>query len=554
MKKLIAVIVLAALVAGAFGWGRPAWRARKERQFTALARAELARGEQRRALLSARQVLSINSNSVPACEVMAALADLSRAPHAIVWRKRIVELDPTLEHRIMLASCALRYEHPPFPITAQTLQDVGAAGKDSALFHIVSAQLALKASKPDQAAQHFEESIRLEPTNQLHKLNLAVVRLQSRDTTKAAAARAQLAALQASPELGDYALRSLALHHLSRREAGRAHDFSALLLRHPRANFDDRLQHMTILHDARRPEFEKYSEELRAFAKTNAVLTFELAARLLALNQAAPALAWLKSLPQSIQNEQPVPLATANAFASLKEWRALEEYLTAQKWKEQEFVRLALLAFAVRNQNDANVSRIHWDNAVRAGSDRPESLALLTQMGAGWRWNVETEALLWQVVKSFPNERWPLDTLLNAYTRDRNSRGLHSVFTTLLERQGTNGTLQNNLASLSLLLNTNTSKAHQLAEGVYRLDPRNASYASTYAWSLHTQGRTQQALGIIEKLSREQLSDPSIAPYYAALLSNSGQNEKAQIFAAASEQAALLPEERALAASARRKQ
>ena len=100
----LTLIVMAAVV----WFGYPTYRAHKEKKFTALATEALAKKDYRQALLSAQQVLSVNTNSLAACLVMAELADLSRSPHAMVWRQRVAEIEPTLSNRVVFAACTLR--------------------------------------------------------------------------------------------------------------------------------------------------------------------------------------------------------------------------------------------------------------------------------------------------------------------------------------------------------------------------------------------------------------------------------------------------------------
>jgi hypothetical protein len=59
---------------------------------------------------------------------------------------------------------------------------------------------------------------------------------------------------------------------------------------------------------------------------------------------------------------------------------------------------------------------------------------------------------------------------------------------------------KNNLATTALLLNAQELKPHELAREVYEKSPNNAAFASTYAFSLYTQKKNQEALQVIEKL------------------------------------------------------
>ena len=553
MKKIV-IIGLLLIALGATWWlGRPAYRAYKEKKFAAQATEALAKDQPRKALLAAQQVLALNTNNLAACRVMADLADLSRSPHAMVWRRRISELQPTLSNRVVFASCALRYEQPPFPIAAQTLQEIGIGASNDVAFHLVSAQLALKQNRIADGEKHLAEAIRLEPTNALHQINLSVVHLESRDAAVAAVAHAQLEQAQSHPLWGAQALRSLAAHHLGRKQFADAERFSTALLRSTNSTFGDRLEHLAILRSGDSPQFAGFVATLQREAATNVFAASDLVTRLTALGAANDAIVWAKSLPVAIRNEPPLPMAVASSYFSVGRWRELEEALNAQNWKERDFIRQALLSYAVRKQNSAEVADAHWRDAVRLAAERPELLGTLAQMAAAWNWTNETEAVLWRAAKDFPKERWPLDSLQGGYSRMRNTRGLYELNAFVLDRQPTNSFAQNNWATLSLLLQTNLPKAHQLARQVYDRDTNNFAFVSTYAFSLHVQGRSAEGLKVIETLKPARLDDPSVASYYGVLLAATGEKEKARRYFEKAEKAGILPEEMALISEARKK-
>ena len=553
MKKFgITLIALGVLVWGASLF-RPAYRTHKEKKFAAQASEALARNEYRKALLSAQQVLVLNSNNLAACRVMADLADLSRSPQAMVWRRRVAEIEPTLTNRILFASCALRYEQPPFPIAAQTVKELAEVAQKEVAFHLVAAQLALKQNRISEGEKHFEEAIRLDPTNDLHRVNLAVVRLESRDTNVSTPAHAELERLQSSTTWGAQARRALMVHHLARREFAEAERFSTALVADPNNTFADKLEHLTVLHGGKSPQFDNFLATLQRQAATNVFAAGELVTRLIELGMASNGITWVKSLPKSFRDEPPLPMALANSYFSLGRWRELEESLNAQNWKEGDFVRKALMAHAVRKQNEADVAALHWKDAVQLASARPELLGSLAQMASAWGWTNETEAVLWRAAKGFPKERWPIDSLQNGYMRTRNTHGLYELNAFALERQPTNFFAQNNWATLSFLLGTNLAKAHQLARQVYERDTNNFAFVSTYAYSLHLQGRSAEALKTMETLKPAELEDPSVASYYGALLAASGQAEKARRFLDKAEAAPILPEEVKIISEARKK-
>ena len=131
-------------------------------------------------------------------------------------------------------------------------------------------------------------------------------------------------------------------------------------------------------------------------------------------------------------------------------------------------------------------------------------------------------------------------------------RGLQKLFSYLTQNNPDPGT-ENNLALVSLLLGVNTDKAQELAEKVFKKDPKNPSFLSTYAFALHLKKKDAEGLRLFEQLSAKELEDPSIALYYGIALASSGQKEKAQKYLTLAGKAQTLPEERRLLVEATQK-
>jgi len=105
---------------------------------------------------------------------------------------------------------------------------------------------------------------------------------------------------------------------------------------------------------------------------------------------------------------------------------------------------------------------------------------------------------------------------------------------------------ENNLAQLSLLLDLDKQRARSLAKKVFERDPANAAFASTYAFSLYTQGQYAQALQAFQNVKEEDMRAPAVAAYYGIVLMASGDKAKARQFLELGQKATLLPEEREL--------
>ncbi len=543
------MVVVALALAGWFG--RPAYRRYKANRSLQQARVFMAGGDVRSAALSLHTVLAIEPSNLEACRLMANLADGTQSPDALAWRKRVLELAPTLDNKIFFAATALRVERPPFPLTAQTLAEVQSQAASNTAYHLVASQLALKLNRVADAEAHLEAAAALEPTNRLHRLNLATLRLQSADTNVAAAARGELASLTGDPLLGLPALRSLITYGVLRKEYGAAENFCVQLLARPQAGFDDQLLQLTVLREAGSAAFKPTLARVEETAGTNAIWAAQTVSWMAAHDLGREALDWLGTLPEAIRTTMPVPLVEADCYVGLKDWTGLEARLNGQRWEEQDFLRLALLARALREQKREEIAHAVWSRAVGAASGRNEFLVMLVQLAGTWGWTQETEDLLWTIARRSPSEDWALKNLFQQYTARGDTAGLYRVYQALLERRPDSVEAKNNVAALGLLLGRDTTRAGGLAKEVYEAAKTNAIYVSTYAFALHEQGSNAEGLKLMQVLPQTELERPNIAAYYAVLLTAAGEKEKAQPYFARAEKAQLLPEERKLVTQAR---
>src|SRR5216110_1107597 len=78
---------------------------------------------------------------------------------------------------------------------------------------------------------------------------------------------------------------------------------------------------------------------------------------------------------------------------------------------------------------------------------------------------------------------------------------------------------------------------------------KEAIITSTYAYSLHLQGRTREGLAALEKLKTESIELPPVALYYGVLLAAIGETNKARKYLELAQRANSLPEEKALLAA-----
>jgi len=547
MKKVIlASVAVTVGLLGLWFYARPAYKRHRETRSVQQARAFMAKADYRNASVSARQALQINPRNVAACRIIAELADLSRSPHALDWRRRIAEVDPTTENKLMLASTALHLQGPPYPLAAQTLEELAASSQNVAAYHAVSAELALKLKQPMAAMAGFDQASRLDPTNELYQLNLAVLRLQATNAGVAAAARATLERLRANTNLGPVALRWLVAESLRRDDLATAERLSSQLLAGPYPAPDDRWQHLTILRQSNSPEFNGYLGAAQKLARTNATEIYGVSAWMISHGLVDDALAWLTNCPVKVRAEQPVPLAIVDCYLAKKDWGGLDTFLQEQKWADRECLRFAFLSLAAAELKQNLAADARWRTALREAGDRLGPLTALLGLADRWQREKAKEDLLWHIAQRYPGERWALGELDRLYQASRNTYGLNRVYSAMASCDSTNYVAQNNLAATCLLLKLNLPKAHELAKEVFARHPEEADFAATYAYSLHLQGRTREGLAVLTKLKAEALAKPSVALYYGLLLSAAGETNQAGQYLGIARQSKLLPEEQTL--------
>jgi hypothetical protein len=262
---------------------------------------------------------------------------------------------------------------------------------------------------------------------------------------------------------------------------------------------------------------------------------------------------WIAKLPDALQTQPPVRMARADTFMARRDWKGLDELLADQNWGELDFIRHAQLARAAAEQKQDIAAQASWQNAIRLAGDRLKSLTLLARLATVWGWDKEREDLLWIITQRYPAERWALQSLNELYMNSGNTRGLQRVFNTLLDYNSTDVVAKNNLASVLLLLNPQSIRAHELARAPYEKYPQNSAFAATYAYSQHLQGRTEAGLKTLAAIPAAQLEQPGIAIYYGVMLASAGETNKAKKYLDIAAAARLLPEELELLQATRRR-
>ena len=549
MRKIFIILLcsIAVLLAGYAGFR--SYKVWKCNHLMALAHQFLAKADGRNASLCAQQVLHSDPRNLDAMRVMAQLSEATRSPSALLWWSRVVELNPhSLDDRLALAQTAVLMRD--YAIATNALGGVDAAGRNTVAYHNVAGAVAAAANQPAQAEAQFVEAARLDPDNQSVQLNLAVVRLHGSNNLDQAEARIMLQRISLNPTnafLRCQALRELAVDALRHLQANQALSLSQQLLQETNSTFQDRLLRLEVLQETGNAGFRSTLMAFQREASGDPAKISELATWQMTKNLPQDLVSWLRTLSPNMRTNQTVELLFAESYTMLRDWHGLQASVQPQNWAELEFLRHAFLSRALRGQGLSDSAEAEWELALKdANSPQATSLVILLRLAAEWHWQSETEDILWTIVNRFPGERWAAQTLTDALYAGGRTRSLMKLFSQESQRNPSDLSAKNNLAMTAMLLDAPELKPNDLAREVYKASPTNATYVSTYAFSLFRQGKNAEALRVMKTLTPRELQDPAIAGYYGLILKATGDRARARAYLDWTAKATLLPEEKRL--------
>lgn len=550
MKRILlwtsAVVILAAAVCA----GRIGYRYWKQEHLIREARYFLSQSDASNAILCLQQAVQSNPSNVEACRMFANLAEMARSHNAIFWRRRVAELEPkNSQNQIELAKTALMFGD--LGIASEALAALDDAGKKTAGYHKMAAALAWSLNQAPEAESHYLEATRIEPDNLVSQIDLATVQLVSTDPAKAEQGRLRLDTLKTNPVVRCQALRQLALDATRHGAMSRALACSAELLADPQSTYSDRVMRLDLLKQAESPDLTTYLSVIQKESATNRVKAFELGKWMFDKGRTNDALAWIHTLPPDVRTNAPVAVIAAEGEAALGHWAELESMTRSQSWKEMDYLRHAYHAWALRIMGNSPAAVVEWHNALKSSERKLPALNDLAGKTAAWGWEAEMDETLWAIVDNFPMEKGAFLLLYNRLFESGNTPALRNLLLKISQAVPSNVELQNNLATVSMLLDPRESKAHDVARNAYAKDPKNPFVLSTYAYSLYLQHKPDEALKLFDTLPAQQLTNAAVATYYGIILAGSGHGPKARPYLDLADKAKLLPEERNLLKKAR---
>jgi len=533
----------------------------KQSHGLAMAKGFIAKKDVRSALLALQPVLQANPRNVEGSRLMAALMETEQMPGSLVWRERVVELDPqSLPDRLALAQAAVLQRD--YSLATNTLAGVAEPDRKTQAYHSLAGMAALMGNEPLEAEAHFQEAVRLDPADPVPQLDLAVVRLHRTNVQDVAEARATLERViltSTNAFLCNQARRELVVDAMKGKDVPTARRLSQELAQSAKGPFTDKLLRLDVLLKTQSTEFKPALALYQSEAAANPGKIADLTRWQMANLSTADALGWLQRLPAPMQTNQTVELLAAGCLLQLKDWPGLQAAIQKQNWDDPahpgndlEFMRHAYLARCLRGENFAGASAAEWSVAVQAVNNqryvvlRKHGLRKLFELAAAWNWNTEAEQVLWNVVNVYPEEKWAYPVLRYALIQLHRTRSFMQLMDTMSKRNPEDLGIKNDLAATALLLGAQEFKPNDLALEVYRKAPGNPYYASTYAYSLFLQHDNAGALKVMQQLSTKDLQLPSIAGYYGLILKANGNKTEAKAYLNRIATAQLLPEEETL--------
>src|SRR2546430_3846136 len=559
LALLVAAFVVAILLGVAFlGHSSKLYRDWRQNRLLRLAASMLQEEKFNEAAETAREVVRLDPDSLPAYYILAEASEKQNLEEAVSWRAQITRLLPKdPDSQLNLASAALRFGK--LDLAREALDRVAPNDRDRAAFHVVAGWLARAEGNLAEQEEQFAAAVRREPNNDLYQFNLAALRIHSSDAGKSAKARD---ALQRLSKLAPYrtgALRALLNDAVERNDLGAADNFAQQLQMSPEVTFGDYLLCLNFYRKLDEKKFRLLLEKVKPFAARN---SSDLVSLLDWMNQnglAGDVVKWIDKLPAAQLSSAPMSIAVADAYATVKNWSRLKRWTRTGDWGDSEYLRLAYQAIAARQSQsrsggaaNAEVETL-WRSAEKLTNEQPEHELALARVASKWELENESEELWQRVAENPPMRREALEALRRLYRAKNETGKLYEVLQRLHESSPNEAPITADLARLGLELDQNIERSHQLAREAYDRARQEVNCAVTYAFSLSRLGRNPEGLAIIQDLPPDQLHDQHAAVYVALLLAEASQLDGAQEYIAAAENGKIYPEEKKLLDEAKTK-
>jgi hypothetical protein len=506
------------------------------------------------AAVAARRAIQLDRNNRQAIDILAKLSAVVSPENEVRWRQRLVELDPD-------SSDAL-FDLVQAAIDARQIQTgLDALGKvpskDRHLrFYRLAAGLALVAEDQAQALELYRKGLNEPGADKADRFNVAALDLTIGDSTRAAAAEKELVTLSTDPELAVKCHRLLASHSITVKDFASARPHVDYLLGVERVDFQDVVMALDLFSFVDRAKFDQLLANCFTRFQKEALPASQIVRWLNAKGLLDEAKASPGKVAAAVAMDPVFRTAYADTLTQLKDWKALQEWTSGRDWGPDDYLRVAYQLQARRELKSITVSEIQvgWDQALAKTQQRADWIAALYSLAVEWEWRPEAEKALWAAANGQAHQMEALRALWKTYHQEKNTRGLFRVANRMLELRGADKAIKNNVVMLGSLLGIDNSLFRQWAKENWEDDHgAHPEFATTYAYMLFQNGKMDDAIGVLSKLSADALNNPSDALYAGVIRATAGDRQDARRLLEIASSGDLLPEEQKLLSQSRSK-
>lgn len=263
--------------------------------------------------------------------------------------------------------------------------------------------------------------------------------------------------------------------------------------------------------------------------------------------QDSGAAGWLALLPDVRRNAS-TDMQLADSFYATPDWNALQELLRTTRWKADDYLRSALMAYVLRQNGDLLQSHEQWQQALALADREPARLQNLRTLATKWDWAAERLETQNLVFERNPGDPVLLAELLRNYRDAHRTTDMQRVLGLAVGASTDPTDAAVALAYYSILLDTNLARAHVMAQNAFEIARADPVRRTVYAFSLWKQHRAAEAMRLLSDLPPDAKSELVSIPLVRAVIqAQLGAVDAAAASLAKFKSDSALPEEEALA-------
>ncbi|HEY4247261.1 MAG TPA: CDC27 family protein [Lacunisphaera sp.] len=507
-----------------------------------MARDFIAAGDTRNGLLTVRKILSARPNDIAALKLGVKACEMNSSPDALMFQRNLCRIEKTTENAVKMMQLSLKYEAYAYGLEAVT--SVAQDARRNPEYHRLAAEIYRRVNRPVPAKYQLISLLSLNPQDNAARMSLAEIEFDSAPKDLPSDWAGRVVALTHVPE-EEVAATVLQLRAaVSRKDVKTA---GALVEKLQLRSNLTVAQRLSVLEAQWLYSMSDAGSSLAGLQKeivTNPAEVVQVMDFLTAHEKYEAVRDWYGQISGAMHANEDVKLAAAQSLLALHDWPRLEDTLKGVAWKQNEHIRMALLAYAYRMTGRSADSAEDWKIAMIATGKDPRKIAALLRYVETWRWDDERYDLLWRLFDVMPGNAAVEHFLVAREYHDGKTVNLNKIYAKLVETNPDDDSARNNFAYTSLLLDSNPGRAQTIARELFKKHPENISYRTTYTFALHKQGQDKEALALMRQLDASERLAPVPRLHEAVYAAASGELVQAAALLPELAKAELLPEQR----------